>query len=129
VNNPRLVKGGLLGLAWMMDAPALVAASVADYWTIKSRFDPKLQTNFLARVQLQPLIVGLNEWRNHGIGAATRRRGASSQDAGEADPREPPPQDFVHGQRNLPQPFRGHECRASSATSRIGRCGRCSRRT
>jgi hypothetical protein len=64
---------GLLGLAWMMDAPALVAASVPDYWTIKSRFDPKLQTNFLARVQLQPLIVLLNEWRNHGIGAATRR--------------------------------------------------------
>ena len=64
---------GLLGLAWMMDAPALVAASVPDYWTIKSRFDPKLQTNFLARVQLQPLIVLLNEWRNHGIGEATRR--------------------------------------------------------
>jgi hypothetical protein len=64
---------GAMGLAWMMDAPALIAASVPDYSTVKSRFDPKLESNFLARVQLQPLIVLLNEWRNRGIGSAVRK--------------------------------------------------------
>jgi hypothetical protein len=63
---------GLMGLAWMMDAPAIIAASLPDYWTVKSRFEPKLESNFLARVQLQPLIVVLNEWRNNDIGAAVR---------------------------------------------------------
>jgi hypothetical protein len=63
---------GLMGLAWMMDAPALVAASIPDYRTIKSRFDQKLQSNFLARVQLQPLIVLMNEWRDQDIASAVR---------------------------------------------------------
>jgi hypothetical protein len=63
---------GLMGLAWMMDAPAIIAASLPDYCTVKSRFEPKLESNFLARVQLQPLIVVLNEWRNNHIGAAMR---------------------------------------------------------
>jgi hypothetical protein len=63
---------GALGLAWMMDAPALVASSVPDYWTIQSRLDPKLESNFLARVQLQPLIVLLSEWRSQRIGLAVR---------------------------------------------------------
>ena len=64
---------GLVGLAWMMDAPALVAASLPEYRTVESRLDPRLQNNFLARVQLQPLMVLLNEWRTHGIGAAVRQ--------------------------------------------------------
>jgi hypothetical protein len=64
---------GLMGLAWMMDAPALIASSLPGYRTIKSRFDPKLQTNFLARVQLQPLIVMMSEWRDQDIGSSVRR--------------------------------------------------------
>ena len=63
---------GLMGLAWMMDAPALVRSSLPDYRTIESRFDAKLQSNFLARVQLQPLIVLMSEWREQHIGAAVR---------------------------------------------------------
>ncbi len=60
----------VLGIAWILDAPALVENEIADYAALRGRDDPRLRNNFLARAQLQLLIVFLNEWRACDIGGA-----------------------------------------------------------
>lgn len=62
----------VLGIAWILDAPSLVEAQIPDLQEVKDRFDPKLRDNFLARAQLQLLIVLLNEWRAEDVGGALR---------------------------------------------------------
>jgi hypothetical protein len=63
----------LLGVAWILDAPSLVEAQLPGVRTIRDRFDSRLRNDFLARCQLQLLIVMLNEWRVHDVGAALRK--------------------------------------------------------
>jgi hypothetical protein len=60
----------LLGIAWILDAPTLVEAQIPGIREVKDRFDPTLRNDFLARCQLQLLIVMLNEWRVHDVGRA-----------------------------------------------------------
>lgn len=67
----------LLGVAWMLDAPSLVEAQVPNVATVADRHDPRLKGDFLARAQLQLLVVFLNEWRREDIGAILRRFGTS----------------------------------------------------
>jgi hypothetical protein len=67
----------LLGIAWILDAPSLVEQMIPDLDTIRDRFDPRIKENFLARCQLQLLMVFLNEWRAGDIGAAVRALGPS----------------------------------------------------
>ncbi|MET0657759.1 MAG: hypothetical protein ABW110_06330, partial [Steroidobacteraceae bacterium] len=62
----------VLGIAWILDAPSLVEAQIPDVHTVKDRFDPKLRNDFLARAQLQLLVVMLNEWLQDDIGGALR---------------------------------------------------------
>jgi hypothetical protein len=63
----------VLGIAWILDAPSLVEAQIPDVQSVQDRFDPRLRDDFLARAQLQLLVVFLNEWRVADIGATLRR--------------------------------------------------------
>lgn len=58
----------MLGIAWMLDAPALVEAQLPDLATMRDRFDPRFRGNFLARAQLQLMIVFLNAWQTEAFG-------------------------------------------------------------
>lgn len=62
----------LTGVAWMLDAPALIEAEIADLAQLKDRFDPELRDRFLPRAQLQLMTVFLDSWRRLDIGAAVR---------------------------------------------------------
>jgi hypothetical protein len=59
----------LLGLAWMTDAPAIIEAQLPELKTVENRFDPRLAGNFLARAQLQLMVVFLNAWQTEDFGA------------------------------------------------------------
>jgi hypothetical protein len=62
----------VLGIAWILDAPSLVEAQVPDLDGVEDRHDPKLKNNFLARAQLQILVIFLNTWMFEDIGEALR---------------------------------------------------------
>ncbi|HEX3065438.1 MAG TPA: hypothetical protein VHQ39_08140, partial [Dongiaceae bacterium] len=70
----------VLGVAWMLDAPSLVAQLVPDYATVTDRTDPRLAGDFLARAQVHLLRVLMSEWRNDGIGNALRQFAALETD-------------------------------------------------
>ncbi|MDB5702399.1 MAG: hypothetical protein JWL66_2598 [Sphingomonadales bacterium] len=63
----------LLGTAWMLDAPSLLAGEIPDFHKLTDRTDPRLRDLFLPRAQLQLLVVFLSEWRRKDIGATIRR--------------------------------------------------------
>jgi hypothetical protein len=63
---------GVLGTAWMLDAPSLVEAEVPDYPDLQDRTDPRLRDLFIPRCQLQLMRVFLSEWRRRDIGKAIR---------------------------------------------------------
>ncbi len=69
----------VLGIAWILDAPSIIEANLPDVATVKDRFDPKLKDCFLARAQLQLLVVMLNEWQNDKVGDALREFSARSK--------------------------------------------------
>jgi hypothetical protein len=72
----------IMGLAWLLDAPSLIQAQIPDLTDATDRFDPRLQTNEAARVQLHMMTTFLHLWdtrdfgsllsRLHGFGAASR---------------------------------------------------------
>jgi len=62
----------VLGTAWMLDAPSLIAAEIADYTALEDRFDPGIRDLFIPRAQLQLMTVFLDGWRRLDIGAAVR---------------------------------------------------------
>ncbi|WP_428313179.1 hypothetical protein [Hydrocarboniphaga sp.] len=53
----------LMGLAWLLDAPALIQAQIADLSAIESRRDPRFGANETARVQLHMLSTVLHLWQ------------------------------------------------------------------
>lgn len=63
----------VLGIAWMLDAPSLVAQEVPDFASVTDRTDPKIADNFLARAQAHLLRVLISEWRQDDIGGALRQ--------------------------------------------------------
>lgn len=63
----------VLGTAWMLDAPSLVAMEVPDFADCADRTDPRLADNFLARAQAHLLRVLISEWRHQDIGGALRQ--------------------------------------------------------
>lgn len=63
----------LLGIAWIIDAPTIIATQVADLESLSGREDSRLEKNFLARAQRQIFMLFLNEWRALDIGAAVAR--------------------------------------------------------
>jgi hypothetical protein len=66
----------VLGIAWILDAPSLIEGELPDFARLQGRRDPKLRSSFLARAQLQLLMVFLNEWQAEDIGEALRRFGS-----------------------------------------------------
>ncbi len=63
----------VLGIAWILDAPSLIEIQIPDIDTVKDRYDTRLMNDFLARAQLQLLIVMLNEWQVDDIGTVLRQ--------------------------------------------------------
>ncbi|QQV77657.1 hypothetical protein H5J25_02320 [Sphingomonas aliaeris] len=63
----------LLGLAWIIDAPTVIAQHCPEYAQAADRRDPIIRDHFLARAQLQILNNFLNAWRTDGIGDTLRR--------------------------------------------------------
>lgn len=59
----------LLGLAWMSNAPEIIAAQLPALSEVRDRFDPRFADNFLARAQLQLMVVFLNAWQTEDYGA------------------------------------------------------------
>jgi hypothetical protein len=57
----------LLGMAWMLDAPTLVAAQIPDLRGDADRFEPRLHEDFLARAQLQLMTVFLHIWQREDL--------------------------------------------------------------
>ncbi|WP_298400687.1 hypothetical protein [Sphingobium sp.] len=68
-----LLATGLLGVAWMLDAPTLIEAEIGDHASLTSRFDPRIRDQFIPRAQLHLMTVFLWLWRRHDIGALIRR--------------------------------------------------------
>jgi hypothetical protein len=66
------LSNAVLGVAWILDAPSLVEIEIPDFAALSGRRDPRLKNNFLARAQLQILMVFLNEWLTSDIGGALR---------------------------------------------------------
>jgi hypothetical protein len=62
----------VLGTAWMLNAPAIVAGELPDFAAVSDRFDPRLTGNFLARAQAHLLMVFISEWQNQDVGGALR---------------------------------------------------------
>lgn len=58
----------VLGSAWMLDAPSLIAGDISDYATLSGRDDPRLRSQFIPRAQLQLMRLFLSEWRRKRIG-------------------------------------------------------------
>ena len=67
----------VLGTAWMLDAPAIVARELPDFAAMTDRFDPRLTGNFLARAQAHLLWVFIREWTAQDIGGALRQFASS----------------------------------------------------
>jgi hypothetical protein len=63
----------MLGLAWMLDAPTLVAAQIPDLSPDADRFDEALHSDFLARAQLQLMTVFLHVWQVEDLAGALHR--------------------------------------------------------
>lgn len=66
------VATALLGVAWMLDAPALIEADIPDYRTLADRFEPRIRDQFIPRAQLHLMTVFLWLWRRHDIGALVK---------------------------------------------------------
>ena len=62
----------LMGLAWLMDAPALIRGQLPDLSRIESRFDPRFATNETARVQLHMMTTVLYLWQTQDFGSCAR---------------------------------------------------------
>ena len=52
----------IMGLAWLMDVPALIQAQTPDLTDIADRFDPRLAANEAARVRLHMMTTFLHLW-------------------------------------------------------------------
>ena len=63
----------LMGLAWLLDAPALIQAQIPNLSEIKDRLDPRFKANETARVQLHMMTTVLNLWQTHDFGGVLDR--------------------------------------------------------
>jgi hypothetical protein len=73
LQNHLLLFVALMGLAWLMDAPALIEAQIADLASIESRRDPRFNAIETARVQLHMMTTVLNLWQTRDFGAMLDR--------------------------------------------------------
>jgi hypothetical protein len=68
-----LLSVALMGLAWLLDAPALIQAQIPDLSSMENRRDPRFSANETARVQLHMLTTVLNLWQTRDFGALLDR--------------------------------------------------------
>jgi hypothetical protein len=62
----------MMGVAWLMDAPALILNEIPDLATAANRFDPRFAASELARAQLHMMTVFLNLWQTQDFGRLAR---------------------------------------------------------
>lgn len=62
----------LMGLTWLLDAPAYLRMLVPDLADVQSRHDPRIRDNEAARTQLQMLTTFLNLWETQDFGGVLR---------------------------------------------------------
>lgn len=58
----------LMGLTWLLDAPAYLRTLVPDLAEVQDRHDPRIRDNEAARTQLQMLTTFLNLWETQDFG-------------------------------------------------------------
>jgi hypothetical protein len=63
----------MMGLAWLMDVPALVQAQVRDLSEVESRFDPRVRENEAVRVRLHMMTTFLHLWQTQDFGTLMQR--------------------------------------------------------
>ena len=59
----------MLGLAWLMDAPALIHRQIPDLHQSITRLDPRIRRDEMARTQVHMVGTFLNLWDRHDFGA------------------------------------------------------------
>lgn len=62
-----------MGLAYLMDAPAIIERQIADLDSVRGAQDERIKSNEDARVQLHMLTMFLNQWQTQNIGALADR--------------------------------------------------------
>ena len=60
----------IMGVAWLLDVPALIEARVPDLAAVKSRFDPRIKSHEVIRVRLHMMSTFLYLWRSQNFGRA-----------------------------------------------------------
>jgi hypothetical protein len=68
-----LLYAAAMGLAWLLDAPALLTRLVPDLAEVESRFDARIAGNEAARAQLQFMTVFLNLWETQDMADVLRQ--------------------------------------------------------
>jgi hypothetical protein len=63
----------IMGLAWLMDAPALIQVQIPDLAAAADRFDPRFEANETARVQLHMMTTFLHLWDTRDFGSLLSR--------------------------------------------------------
>ncbi len=63
-----LLSVAMMGLAWLMDAPALIQAEIPNLEQVQSRFSQEFEHNETARTQLHMFTNFLNLWRRYRFG-------------------------------------------------------------
>jgi hypothetical protein len=58
----------VMGVAWLMDAPAMIRAEAPCLHGLEDRYHPTIRNNETARTQLQMLCNVLNLWQRHRFG-------------------------------------------------------------
>lgn len=68
---------GMMGLAWLMDAPPRVQREIPNLAEIEDRFDPRFTANETARVQLLMMTNFLNLWEGSDVVGAIAHAAAA----------------------------------------------------
>jgi hypothetical protein len=63
----------IMGLAWLLDVPALIQTQIPDLADVESRFDPRIRTNEAVRARLQMMNTFLNLWQTKRFGGLLER--------------------------------------------------------
>ena len=67
IKKQLILSAILLGLSWLMDAPAMIQREIPDLSSVENRFDIRFKSNESARAQLQMFSNVLNLWQRHDI--------------------------------------------------------------
>jgi hypothetical protein len=66
-----------MGLAWLLDVPALIQAQIPDLAEVNNRFDARVKNNEAVRARLQMMSNFLNLWQTKHFGGLLARLPAS----------------------------------------------------